>query len=116
MSMHDGEADDLRMARELGLPPYQRRLADRIVSAFNHAVAQGRGDVAEPLRQALELCVRSGKDHRDGKLLQKAGEWQAFIARRDAYQRLRGAEPAPPTELRAALLAMRQAYQSWSAG
>lgn len=40
-----------------GVTAYNRRLADKILNAFNQAVAVGRADVAERLQTALEMCI-----------------------------------------------------------
>lgn len=108
------EADPEALMADYGKPDYTRRLADKIVFAFNHAAALNREDVAELLEQALAKCVQGEKDDRNAVALGKTARWREFIARRDAYKIAREQHDYGSAELTAALEHMKSAYAEWS--
>lgn len=113
MSRPEDELNLEDVIQDQGLTSYNRRLADKILNAFNQATAVGRLDVAEQLESALKLCVDEEQEMRNAVLVEKAACWRRFVEARDAYKRAvkRFSESAPETE--SALTAMRQAYQEW---
>jgi len=111
------EKSDDGLIRDLGEPPYDRRLTDKILAAFNHALALGYPEIAERLYVALEKAenegVRKYGERRGITVLDLAGLWRAFIGARDTYQRAM-ADPAATPERRADTLAkMRERWRLW---
>lgn len=102
------------MVKDYGAPDYTRRLADKIVFAFNHAAALNRDDVAELLEQALAKCIQGEKDDRNAVALGKTARWREFIVCRDAYKAARERHDYGSAELTAALEHMKSAYAEWS--
>lgn len=113
MSRPEDEITIEEVIQDRGLTTYNRRLADKILNAFNQATAVGRLDVAEQLEVALKLCVDQEQEMRNAVLLEKAACWRRFVEARDAYKRAaeRHSEDAP--EAQSALAAMRAAYREW---
>ncbi len=104
--------DDL--VADHGLTSYNRRLADKVLNAFNQAISVGRTDVAEHLQQALRVCVDEEQEMRNAILIEKAEAWRAFVEARDSYVRAREAKGEASTDTREAMEAMRDAYVGWS--
>jgi len=102
------------LVHDLGLTSYNRRLADKILNAFNQATAVGRNDVAEKLEQALRVCLDEQQEMRNAAFLAKAECWRRFVEMRNAYQQLVARHGERGAEAQAALSRMRQAYQEWS--
>ncbi len=97
-----------------GLTSYNRRLADKILNAFNQATSVGRTDVAELLGRALRVCIDEEQEMRNAILIEKADAWRAFVATRNDYVRAREASGEQSEEARSAMDAMRGAYVVWS--
>ena len=99
---------------------YNRRLADKILSAFNHAYAIGASGIADALRQALieaqERAPEPTSDRRGGDYLEQAGLWVCFVDARNAYNDALASGEAAPEEVQRLLASMRAAYQRWSEG
>lgn len=102
------------LVKDLGLTTYNRRLADKILNAFNQATAVGRNDVAEKLEQALRLCLDERQEMRNAAFLAKADCWRRFVEARDDYQGLLDRHGEQAAEVQEAMSRMRQAYQDWS--
>jgi hypothetical protein len=102
------------LVHDLGLTSYNRRLADKILNAFNQATAIGRSDVAERLEQALRLCLDEQQEMRNAAFLAKADCWRRFVELRDRYQELAARHGEQGALAQSALALMRQAYQEWS--
>ena len=97
-----------------GLTSYNRRLADKILNAFNQATSVGRTDVAEILGHALRACIDEEQEMRNAVLIEKADAWRAFVTARNDYVRAREASGEQSDEARSAMEAMRAAYVGWS--
>ena len=100
---------------------YNRRLADKILSAFNHAYAIGAGGIADSLRQALvqvqeQRAADAANDRRGGDYLEQAGLWVRFVDARNAYNDALARGETAPEGVQRLLAAMRAAYQRWSEG
>jgi hypothetical protein len=108
----DATIDEL--VHDLGLTSYYRRLADKILNAYNQAIAVDRGDVAEQLKLALRLCLDEEQEMRNAAHMAKADCWRRFVDARNAYTaEVEGRGELAP-EAQAALSQMRRAYQEWS--
>ena len=97
-----------------------RRLTDKILTAFTFAYAAGEREVADTLRRALaqaekrqpaQLCQR-----RRESALRRADLWVAFVEARAAYNLSCDARPSDAAAVEAALGAMKEAYRRWSDG
>lgn len=113
----DADKTEEVLIHDLGEPPYDRRLTDKILAAFNHALALGYPEIAERLYVALEKAenegVRKYGERRGITVLDLAGLWRAFIGARDTYQRAL-TDPAATSERRAdALAKMRERWRIW---
>ena len=86
------------------------------LAAYNHAVALDRPEVADLLRQALAAAVEVEGGTRGADVLRKAVLWQGFVAARNRYREIRGAEPQDRAAVEAALLGMRNAHTAWQNG
>ncbi len=109
----DGKTID-GLVEDYGLTSYNRRLADKILNAFNQAMAVGRSDVAEKLEVALRTCVDEEQEMRNAAFLEKAERWRGFVETRDAYKVVCTDHPEESPEALAALAEMREAYGEWS--
>lgn len=113
MSRPEDELSIEDVVQDQGLTSYNRRLADKILNAFNQATAVGRLDVAEQLEAALKLCVDEEQEMRNAALLEKAACWRRFVEARDAYKRAVERYTSNAPEAQSALSAMRMAYKEW---
>ena len=102
------------LVKNHGLTSYNRRLADKILNAFNQAIAVGRSDVAEQLEAALEICIDEEQEMRNAAFLEKASFWRQFVEARDAYKAASDEHSEESPEALAALAVMRKAYGEWS--
>ncbi len=102
------------LVKGYGLTSYNRRLADKILNAFNQAIAVGRSDVAEQLETALKVCVDEEQEMRNAAFLEKATHWRQFVEARDAYKAVCDEHPEESPEAQESLAAMRNAYGEWS--
>jgi hypothetical protein len=94
-----------------------RRLAEKILAAFNHAYAVGEQEVAKKLRAAL---VASTTPRPGGRMAERRGSydplaqadmWVAFVEARNNYKTAMDGSAADAAE---ALDAMKAAYKAWS--
>ena len=106
-------------AEQFGLPFYSRRLTDKILAAYNHALALEYVDVAASLLDVLRKseAIRTAKypNSSGPTVLELAGLWQLFIAaKRDFFNA--ASAPASLSDDKIAELAERtaEAYQMWS--
>lgn len=102
------------LVNDYGLTPYNRRLADKILNAYNQAIALGQEDVAGLLVQALQASIGHDEDNRNAGALVKADLWHRFVAARNAYRSARDANDQQSAAVLAALDAMKDAYAAWS--
>ncbi len=114
MSEFDDEAKIDDLIKDYGLTSYNRRLADKILNAFNQAMSVGRTDVAEALQTALRVCVDEEQEMRNAAFMEKAESWRRFVATRDTYKTACMNHPEDSKEAQDALLEMRAAYNDWS--
>ena len=110
------KSEDVLIA-DVGEPPYDRRLTDKILAAFNHALALGYPEIAERLYVALEKAENEGVkkygERRGITVLDLAGLWRAFIGARDSYQRALTDPAATPERRAEALAKMRERWRLW---
>ena len=106
------------LTHTVGEPEYNRRLADKILAAFNHAYAVGAVDVAESLRRILEevesLNRRDRRKRRNADTLDQAALWMAFVEARNRYKQATGDGETTADETARALGEMKEAYKRWS--
>lgn len=115
------EWGDGAMASSTGVPRYNRRLGDKVLTAFNHAYATGAIEIAGRLREILahietERAVEHGERRYSSTTLGQADLWIAFVEARNDYQAACGAGEAGTPAAEVALAAMKAAYQDWLAG
>lgn len=99
-----------------GSLPYDRRLSDKVLAAFNHAYASGARKVAARLRTVLadvERVERASYERRRSSALAQADNWVAFVEARERYNALVACDDASDQEREAALEAMKDAYRDW---
>lgn len=109
------------MAGAIGMPRYNRRLGDKILSAFNHAYAVGELEVAGQLREILarleaDRGEKYGERRYSSTTLGQADLWMAFVEARNDYQSACDSENSESSAGMEALDAMKKAYETWSAG
>ncbi len=106
------------LTRTVGEPEYNRRLADKILAAFNHAYAVGETEIADSLRRILEEVEaksrRGGRKRRRVDTLDQAALWMAFVEARNRYKQATDDAETRPEELAHALAEMKEAYKRWS--
>jgi hypothetical protein len=102
------------LVNDYGLTPYNRRLADKILNAYNQAVALGQEDVAGLLIQSLQASIRHDQDTRNAGTLVKADLWQRFVVARNTYRGVREKNAQQSPEVLAALEDMKSTYSAWS--
>ncbi|MEQ9640855.1 MAG: hypothetical protein RIM84_12605 [Alphaproteobacteria bacterium] len=110
----DAEPRWEELVNDFGLTPYNRRLADKILNAYNQSIALERSQVSELLLQALHATIASDADNRNEGALAKASLWQEFVAARNSYKKVREAHEQSDQEVLAALEVMKKAYNAWS--
>ncbi len=113
------EVVDGQLMATCGELPYSRRLADKLLSAFNFAYAVGEMDVAAAVK---ELLVRL--DEKDGTVdenrrkhlsnVEQADLWAAFVEARNRYRKLCATDPGNIEGCDAALASMRDTYRAWT--
>jgi len=114
-------SQDVALLTDLvGKPAYDRRLADKVLAAFNHAYAVGAHDVAATLRAVLadvEAADAARYDQRRNphQATDQADRWVAFVEARNRYRKAVQDPDGAPDEVERAMAAMKQAYRSWSA-
>jgi hypothetical protein len=114
------ETDEVAaLAETVGRPRYDRRLADKVLAAFNHAYAVGAHDVATTLRDLLASVEKKDPysvQRRNGhQATQQADRWIAFVEARNRYRRAVQDVDGEPAALERALTEMKDAYRHWSA-
>lgn len=102
------------LVNDYGLTPYNRRLADKILNAYNQAIALERSVVADLLLKALQATIDSDSDNRNASALNKAGLWLEFVKARNDYKQVRDQHEQSDPEVLRALDVMKAAYNAWS--
>lgn len=102
------------LVNDYGLTPYNRRLADKILNAYNQAIALERDEVSDLLMRALQATIDSDADDRNAGALNKAALWQEFVLARNAYKSVREDHEQDDPEVLRALDVMKTAYNVWS--
>ncbi len=101
-----------------GASKYDRRLSDKILSAFGHAYAEGALGVAAVLRRALEEAERSGRgagpQRRTGGALIEADLWVEFVEARHDFRCAIEVSPPDPAAVERTRAAMMEAHRRWS--
>lgn len=109
---------------DLGEVAYNRRLTDKVLSAFNHAYATGEFEVASILRSALakssgqppELDSLPDSERRTSGALAQADLWVRYVNARNAFRSATDPESGTsPAMVDVALDRMKDAYRRWSA-
>jgi hypothetical protein len=118
IAAHDPDAATL-LADSVGKPRYDRRLADKVLAAFNHAYAVGAHEVAQSLRTVLAAVEAQDPftvQRRHGhQATDQADHWIVFVEARNVYRRAAQDEGADAATVERALAAMKDAYRRWSA-
>ena len=99
-------------------PRHGRRLADKLLAAFNHAYAMGEKQLARALWDCLLQAEELGQHFNRrpaNEALELAADWIAFVDARDRYREASKSPVRSPDEASEAYRAMRSAYQSWRA-
>ena len=111
--------DAIALADTRGKPHYDRRLADKVLAAFNHAYAVGAHDVARSLRDVLATVEAQDPftmQRRQGnQATAQADHWVAFVEARNVYRSAAQDMGADAGTVERALAAMKDAYRRWSA-
>lgn len=113
-------SEDVALLTDLvGRPSYDRRLADKVLAAFNHAYAVGAHDVAATLRDVLASveaadAVRHAQ-RRGRQATDQADRWVAFVEARNRYRLAVQDAAGDAGAVERAMADMKQAYRSWSA-
>ena len=89
-------------------------MADKVLNAFNQAIAVGRSDVAEKLEIALKLCIDEEQEMRNAAFMEKADCWRHFVDARNFYKSACAQHSERSQEAEGALGQMREAYGAWS--
>lgn len=100
-----------------GEPHFDRRLSDKVLSAFNHAYASGAQKVAERLKAVLRDVERNEtKQHerRGVTAVTRAELWEAFVEARNAYNALAARPKSSIKARQASLEQMIEAYCAWA--
>ena len=110
-----------------GKPRFDRRLSDKILSAYNHAYAADEVELASKLRALLEEaenkeiahCERAGGSvldvpvRRSSNAVQQARLWARFVDARQGYVSLSIRAASSEAEVRDAFNAMQTSYARW---
>ncbi len=95
-----------------------RRLSDKILSAFSHAYAVGEIEIANRLREVLEMneCAKAGSpEMRAGcDPLGQAKNWVLFVEARNKYKWVCENKRSQAGADDEALEMMKEAYRRWS--
>jgi len=114
--------------QRFGKPKFDRRLSDKILSAFNHAYAADEVDLANKLRVLLEEaegkevahCARPGASvldapiRRNSNSVHQARLWSQFVDARQGYISLSIRANSSADQVKAAFDGMRTSYARWS--
>jgi hypothetical protein len=117
-AVHEPE-EAIALVDTQGKPRYDRRLADKVLAAFNHAYAVGAHDVARSLRDVLAsveaqdpFTVQRRHGH---QATEQADHWVVFVEARNDYRRAAQDANTDAGTIERALAAMKDAYRRWSA-
>lgn len=109
------ETVDGQLIASSGELPYSRRLADKLLAAFNFAYAVGETEIAASVRELLNrldgangVFCEDRRQHPSN--VEQADLWAAFVEARNRYRVLCASGSGDD----AALAAMRDAYRAWS--
>ena len=120
----DGRTSDQRY----GKPKFDRRLSDKILSAYNHAYAADEVELANKLRVLLEEadskeiahCERNGASvldipiRRNSNAVHKARLWSQFVDARQGYISMSIRENTSTDQIKIAFDGMRASYARWA--
>ncbi len=127
------DASDLWMNAEArgdhryGKPRFDRRLSDKILTAYNHAYACDELELASKLRSLLEEaegkeiahCERGGGSildmpvRRTSNAVRQARLWTQFVDARQGYVSLSIRSSSSEQQVREAFNAMQTSYARW---
>jgi hypothetical protein len=130
---HDQDAAEIwtnaesRGDHRYGKPRFDRRLSDKILTAYNPAYAADEVELANKLRVLLEEaegkeiahCERGGGSvldvpvRRTSNAVQQARLWSQFVDARQGYVSLSIRAASSETEVRDAFSAMQTSYARW---
>ena len=107
------------IAAETGVPVHNRRLSDKVLTAFNHAYAVGEIEVAARLREILaklenERALAHSQRKATPVALSHADLWVEFVEARNDYRVACEDSSLDPAAVDQMLERMKQAYQRWS--
>lgn len=116
-----------RADHRYGKPRFDRRLSDKILSAYNHAYAADEMELANKLRGLLEEaegkeiahCERAGGSvldvpvRRSSNAVQQARLWAQFVDARQGYVSKSIRASSSEAEVRDAFNAMQTSYARW---
>ena len=113
------EVVDGQIVESFGETPYSRRLADKLLAAFNFAYAVGETEIADAVRGLLkQLDVADGSAcenrRRHPSNVEQADLWAAFVEARNTYRASSAANGHDKAKCEAALAKMREAYRAWT--
>ncbi len=113
------EVVDGQLMANCGETPYSRRLADKLLAAFNFAYAVGETDIAESVRallQQLDIADHAIGENRRQHMsnVAQADLWASFVEARNKYRAACAAEGNDAATCDAALSEMRDAYRAWT--
>ncbi len=107
----EGIANDL--LGDLGELSSGRRLSDKILTAFNHAYAQDRRDIADMLLQALNQCRETEGAERVSGALEQARLWMRYVQIRERYHAAKAGGGSEDTTLDSIVRDLTEAYGKW---
>ena len=112
------ETVDGQLIASSGELPYSRRLADKLLAAFNFAYAVGETEIAASVRELLNrLDGANGfcEDRRQHPSnVEQADLWAAFVEARNKYRMQCANDQGDERTCDPALAAMRDAYRAWT--
>lgn len=111
-----------------GKPKFDRRLSDKILSAYNHAYAADEVELANKLRVLLEEadckeisnCEQPGNSvldmpiRRTSNSVHQAQLWSQFVDARQGYISLSIRENSSADQVKSAFDGMRTSYARWA--
>jgi hypothetical protein len=111
-----------------GKPQFDRRLSDKILSAYNHAYAADEVELANKLKVLLEEaegkevahCARTGASvldmpiRRNSNSVHLARLWSQFVDARQGYISLSIRANSSADQVKAAFDGMRTSYARWT--
>lgn len=113
--LFSGDPNDIFI--DMGVPKYDRRLTDKILSAFNHAYSIGEEEIAQGLWEVLTQAERAGAKQntrrKPNQALDLASCWMTFVDARNRYRALSADESANSADASEAFRVMKNAYMAW---